>query len=354
MTTATHLFNGLKILDLSSVLAGPSVASFFAEMGAEVLKVESLQGDVTRTWFAQGEDLGSTSAYYQSVNHHKKVITLDLLQDRKNLDELIALSDILIHNFKFGDDIKFQLSEPEIRAVNPHIIIASIKGFENDHQRVAYDVVLQAETGFMSINGEKNSDPLKMPVAFMDVLAAHQLKEGVLCALYHRLKTGKGSTLHCSLEMAGIASLMNQGSIYLKSKIVPKANGSLHPTICPYGEILTFRDGEKIVLAVGSQRQFIDLCAVLSVPELSNDPRFIDNISRVNHRLELQQILEKASMPMEWDKVHPLLLAKKVPFGKIKSIDEVIENAQEIGGIEVDRETKTPFIKSIAFELKAL
>jgi crotonobetainyl-CoA:carnitine CoA-transferase CaiB-like acyl-CoA transferase len=354
MTTASHIFSGLKILDLSSVLAGPSVASFFAELGAEVIKVESHQGDVTRTWFAKGEDLESTSAYYQSVNHHKKVITLDLNKDRKELNPIIADSDIVIHNFKFGDDEKFQLTEKDIRSVQPNIIIAAIKGFENDHQRVAYDVVLQAETGFMSINGEKDSPPLKMPVAFMDVMAAHQLKEGVLCALYHRLKTGNGSNLHCSLEMAGIASLMNQGSIYLKSKIVPKANGSLHPTICPYGEILTFMDGEKIVLAIGSQRQFNDLCVLLGLSDLPLDIRFKDNISRVNHRKELILILQKASEQIALSTIYNLLLEHKVPFGKIKTIDEVISTAKEIGALEIDRETQTSFIKSVAFELKTL
>jgi crotonobetainyl-CoA:carnitine CoA-transferase CaiB-like acyl-CoA transferase len=185
-------------------------------------------------------------------------------------------------------------------------------------------------------------------------MAAHQLKEGVLCALYHRLKTGKGSTLHCSLEMAGISSLMNQGSIYVKSKIVPKANGSLHPTICPYGEILTFMEGEKIVLAIGSQRQFNDLCVLLGLRDLPHDIRFMDNISRVNHRKELILILQQASEQITLSTIYHLLLEHKVPFGKIKNIDEVIAQANAIGAIEIDRMEHTPFIKSVAFDLKTL
>lgn len=347
-----NFFTGLKVIDLSTVLAGPSVGSFFAEMGADVFKVESPQGDVTRTWFANGEDASSTSAYYNAVNHNKSVYQIDLLNERDKFLNLVSDADILISNFKFGDDEKFQITEEIIRSINPKIIVAKIQGFEIDAKRVAYDVVLQAETGFMAINGEKDSSPLKMPVAFMDVLAAHQLKEGILCALLHRYKTGKGSTVSCSLEMAGIASLMNQGSIFLKSGIIPRASGSLHPTICPYGEILCFQDGIQIVLAVGSNRQFEDLCQVLGLNDLPVNPVFQNNASRVAHRHELIEKMQNRASQLEGKIIVPLLHDRLVPFGEIKKVNEVMEQAFKIGAVQKDKFTNTPFIKSVAFQIK--
>lgn len=351
MSTA-HLFEGLKVIDLSTVLAGPSVASFFAEMGAEVIKVESPEGDVTRTWFAKDEDPLSLSAYYQSVNHNKKVITLDLKQGNDELLALIQGSDLIISNFKYGDAEKFDITDEKLKAINPGLIIAKIKGFERDHQRVAYDVVLQAETGFMAINGEKNAAPLKMPVALMDVLAAHQLKEGILCAMLQKAKTGKGCTVVCSLEMAGIASLMNQASLFLKNGIIPKAMGSLHPNICPYGEILHFKDGVQMVLAVGSQRQFKDLCSVMGMQEIANQSDFIDNASRVVNRVELLSLLQNQAAKMEGKKVLDLLHQHHVPVGEIKKMNEVMANAHRIGGINMDVQTQLPYVKSVAFTIE--
>ncbi len=346
-----NLFAGLKIIDLSTVLAGPSVASFFAEMGAEVMKLESPLGDVTRSWFANGEDQSETSAYFNAVNHNKSIIQIDLQTERDRFLKLISNAQILISNFKFGDEEKFHITEDVIRSVNPNIIIAKIQGFEIDKHRVAYDVVLQAETGFMAINGETNSLPLKMPVALMDVLAAHQLKEGILCALIQQIKTGKGCTVTCSLEMAGIASLMNQGSIYLKSGIIPKAMGSLHPTICPYGEIIQFKDGVHIVLAVGSNRQFEDLCQVLEIPELPNIDTFKTNAQRVSHRIELISILQTAARNLNSQEIIQQLHEKQVPIGQIKKMNEVIEQASKIGAIKNDIYTHIPYIKSVAFQI---
>ena len=347
-----NFFKGLKVIDLSTVLAGPSVGSFFAEMGAEVIKLESPDGDITRTWFADGENTLEISAYFGAVNHNKSSFQIDLKTEREKLFDLLRDADILLSNFKFGDEEKFQITDDIIRAIQPSIIIAKIQGFEIDIQRVAYDVVLQAETGFMAINGEKNSSPLKMPVAFMDVLAAHQLKEGILCALLHKAKTGKGSTVTCSLEMAGIASLMNQGSIYLKSGIVPKASGSLHPTICPYGEILQFKDGIHIVLAVGSNRQFSDLCQILNLSELPSTSDFKTNVLRVSNRTQLITFLQSAANQLNGNTILPLLHERHVPVGQIKKMNEVMEQSKKIDAIKKDKITHTPYIKSVAFQIR--
>lgn len=350
--STTQFFVGLKVIDLSTVLAGPSVGSFFAEMGAEVIKLESPQGDVTKTWFANGENKEELSAYYRAVNHNKVVAQIDLNSEREKLSEYLKDADVLLTNFKEGDDIKFQLTEAHIRSIQPNIIIAKIQGFEKDTQRVAYDVVLQAETGFMAINGEKDSNPLKMPVALMDVLAAHQLKEGILCALLHKATTGKGSTVSCSLEMAGMSSLMNQASIYLKSQIVPQSSGSLHPTICPYGEIIRFKDDVQIVLAIGSNRQFADLCLILGLPELAADVQFENNAVRVTNRMSLIKMLQQAADHLNSSNILPSLLQRNVPFGRIKTMDEVMEQAHKIGAIKNDTVTSTPYVKSVAFDIR--
>lgn len=343
----SSFFNGLRVLDLSSVLAGPSVASFFAELGAEVIKVESPQGDVTRTWFANGENQDSLSAYYLSVNHDKKKVVIDLKNNRSDLDAYLDKADIVIMNFKPGDDAKWQLTSAELRAKYPHLIIARIKGFEEDTTRVAYDVVLQAETGFMSINGTPDSGPLKMPVAMMDVLAAHQLKEAILCALIHRLRTGEGASVSCSLEMAGITGLMNQAMSYVKSGIIPERIGSLHPNICPYGETLTFADGVTVVLAVGSQSQFERLVSLLGIAELSNEIDFKDNASRVTHREELGKRLQAAAAQCAFSPMESEWIAAHIPYGRIKNIEEVMQSPA--GQLSLVPSADGLYVKSVAF-----
>ena len=319
------ILDGIKVLDLSTVLAGPSVGTFLAELGAEVIKIESPQGDVTRTWYGTNEDTSSTSAYYLSVNAHKKVETLDLHIDREQLEQTIANSDIVLLNFKPSDELKFDLNPKILLERYPHLIIGKIKGFEHEESRVAYDVAIQAETGFMSINGEIGAAPLKLPVAFMDVMAAHQLKEGILCALINKTKTGKGMVVECSLESAGVVSLMNQGSNFLKTGVAPKASGSLHPNIAPYGEQIVFKDQVRIVLAIGSDRQFQSLCNVLQCPDLGNDSRFKTNILRVTHRHVLAAKLTEAAHQLSFSEVRDIFIEKNIPFGEVKSIEQVMK-----------------------------
>lgn len=329
------ILQGINVLDLSTVLAGPSVGTFLAELGAEVTKIESPQGDVTRTWFGVNEDQSTTSAYYLSVNANKTVHMMDLNKNRSELEDLISKSDILLLNFKSSDEVKFDLSPDTLLQRHPHLIIGKIKGFEHEEGRVAYDVAIQAETGFMSINGEAGSEPLKLPVAFMDVLAAHQLKEGLLCALLDKTKTGKGMLVECSLESAGIVSLMNQGSNFLKTGQVPKASGSLHPNIAPYGEQLVFKDNTRIVLAIGSDKQFASLCNALQCASVCNDPRFFNNILRVQNRHELHQILMAAAEKILFQSIRESLISHSVPFGEVKTIDRVMGSTSALEKIIV-------------------
>ncbi len=322
----TTILEGIKVLDLSTVLAGPSVGTFLAELGADVTKIESPQGDVTRTWFSTHEDQTTTSAYYLSVNAHKNLQVLDLNQDRSAVEARIAQADILLMNFKSSDETKFDLKPETLLQRYPKLIIGKIKGFEHEEGRVAYDVAIQAETGFMSINGEKGSEPLKLPVAFMDVLAAHQLKEGLLCALFDKTKTGKGMLVQCSLESAGVVSLMNQGSNFLKTGQVPKASGSLHPNIAPYGEQIVFKDQVRIVLSIGSDRQFQSLCRVMQCIDMANDPRFTTNVLRVTHRHLLQDQLKEAASQLSFSTLRSIFIQENIPFGEVKSIDQVMKS----------------------------
>ena len=244
-------FKHLKVVELASVLAGPSAGLFFAELGAKVVKIENKKngGDVTRSWKLPGEDRNKKdSAYFHSVNVNKKHLFLDLgnAKDHSRCIKEIANTDIVITNYKKGDDVKLKLSYKEIQKINPGIIYASINGFGENSSRTAYDLILQAESGFMSMNGEAGSEPLKMPVALIDVLAAHQLKEAILIALLKKQKSGKGSKISVSLFDSAVASLVNQATNWLVAGYLPKASGSLHPNIAPYGEIFKTKDKHLI------------------------------------------------------------------------------------------------------------
>jgi crotonobetainyl-CoA:carnitine CoA-transferase CaiB-like acyl-CoA transferase len=226
----SEIFSDLKIIDLSTVLAGPSVTTFFAELGAKVIKIENKRSpDVTRSWKLPSEDPKSNiSAYFSSVNYGKEYLRLDLLdgEDYRQLMKLIADADILVSNFKKGDEEKLGVTDKLLRKINPNLIIGKISGFGSDSDRVAYDLILQAETGFMSMNGTAESGPVKMPVALIDVLAGHHLKEGLLVALFERAKGKGASTIAVSLFDAAISSLMNQASNYLMTGHVPQRIGS--------------------------------------------------------------------------------------------------------------------------------
>ncbi|MBL7877640.1 MAG: CoA transferase, partial [Cyclobacteriaceae bacterium] len=276
------MFQNLKVLELASVLAGPSVGQFFAELGASVIKVENLiaGGDVTRSWKSRGEQTDDRSAYFCSVNWGKKSVAMDLntLEGKSVVQKLAAASDLVIASYKPGDAEKLGVSYNQLRTTNEKLIYGQITGYGSDTDRVGYDAVIQAESGFMDLNGEAEGDPTKMPVALIDVLAAHHLKEGLLLALLKRERTGHGSFIEVSLIQAAVSSLINQASNWLVAKQLPSRQGSSHPNIAPYGDYFLTRDGKKILLAVGSDRQFLSLLKIL---KLEAHPEFATNALRV-------------------------------------------------------------------------
>lgn len=341
------MFKNLKVLELASVLAGPSVGQFFAELGAQVIKVENLNtgGDVTRTWKGHDEHTDDRSAYFCSVNWGKKSIAIDLYSDegRSTIQKLASISDILIASYKPGDAEKLGVSYQQLRAGNEQLIYGQITGYGSDNDRVGYDAVIQAESGFIDLNGEKSGEPLKMPVALIDVLAAHHLKEGLLLALLKRDRTGEGSLVEVSLIQAAISSLTNQATNWLVAGKLPVRQGSAHPNIAPYGESFITKDGKRILLAIGSDRQFSDLLSVLHLEIVNQNERFINNQLRVRHREELHGLLSLAIKQFDSTALMVKINAQKIPAGIIQNMKEVFEmkeakelllNSNELTGVK--------------------
>ena len=324
-------FKNLKVIELANVLAGPAVGMFFAELGADVIKIENkaTNGDVTRSWKLPSEDKSkNTSAYYASVNWNKKVLSADITntEERNAVYELIRDADIVIANYKSGDDVKLGMDHETLKKINPDLIYAHISGFGESSKRTAFDIVLQAETGFMFMNGTAGSGPIKMPVALIDILAAHQLKEGILVALINKFKTGTGSKVTVSLYDAAVASLANQATNWLMAGHDPQPIGSLHPNIAPYGELFSTSDKKLIVLAIGNDKQFSHLCSVLKLDEATANEKFSSNTARVKNRKELFNIVQFAMSELHSETLMNDLILNDVPAGMIRSVKEVLES----------------------------
>ncbi|MFN4122742.1 MAG: CaiB/BaiF CoA transferase family protein [Flavobacteriales bacterium] len=353
------LLKNLKVIELSSVLAGPLVGTFFAELGAKVIKVENKRtgGDVTRTWRLPSESPDNpVSAYYASANFGKECLFLDYSvdDDYQLLIKLVKDADIVLVNFKPGDAEKFNLTYQDLEKIKPDLIYAAITGFGEDDPRIAFDVVLQAETGFMSMNGEPESLPLKMPLAMIDIFAAHQLKEGILCALIERQVSGKGAHVKVSLFDAAVTSLANQAANFLMNHHDPKAIGSIHPNIAPYGELFKTADHHYIVLAVGNDKQFAQLCKALGAQELMKNPKFSSNPQRVANRKDLHEQLKSYFTHRATVELERLLLQYAVPFGRVRNLNEVFEldNAKKLIHSHTIDGQECLTIKTIGFSLE--
>lgn len=319
----------LLVLETAAVLAGPAVGMFFAELGARVIKIENKRagGDVTRRWKLPVEDPTSpVSAYFSSVNCGKEHRALDLKEaaDRATFDAMLVKADVLITNHLADDAEKLGLQRERLRELNPRLVHGHIKGFASQPARPAFDVVLQAETGYISMTGTDEAHLAKLPIALIDVLAAHQLKEGVLLALLQRERSGKGAYVEVSLEEAALTGLINQASNQLMTGAVAKPLGTLHPNIAPYGETFVCADGGKIILAVGSDAQFVALCQALDRVDLTADPRFTRNTERVRNRILLAAELTSSIAQHTRAPLLHALLEAQVPAGALNSIDAAL------------------------------
>ncbi|MBK6266971.1 CoA transferase [Marivirga sp. S37H4] len=340
-----QIFEDIRVLELANVLAGPSVGQFFAELGAEVIKIENpgTGGDVTRTWKLSSESSETdVSAYFSAVNSGKKSIALNL----KNKDhyetfmDLVKISDIIIASYKPGDAEKLGLDAKTLHEINPSLIYGLITGYGEDIPKVGYDAILQAESGFMWMNGEPGGKSLKMPVALIDILAAHQLKEAVLLAIIQRLKNGKGAKVAVSLFDTAISSLANQATNFLVAGKNPQKMGAEHPNIAPYGSVFECNDKKQIVIAVGTDKQFQSLCKTLNINDLPIQSDFSTNSARVKNRDRLNHLLQKAFDQFESNEILSRLEQYKIPAGKLQSVEDVF-NSGTANHLLIQSELKT-------------
>ncbi len=324
------LFTDLIVVELASVLAGPAVGLFFSELGADVIKIENstTNGDVTRKWRLAKEDQNRPySAYYCSVNWKKETHFKNLREavDIQFVYNLIQNADIVICNFKQKSAMQMGLDYKSLKEINPKIIYGQINAYEY-LDKPAFDVILQAETGFLSMTGEKNGGFVKMPVALIDVIAAHQLKEGLLIALIKKYKTGKGSYVETSLESSAIASLVNQASNYLMEGHIPEKMGVEHPNIVPYGTVFYSKNGVAMVIGAGTDKQFDLLCECLNSNYLALDDKYKSNKFRVKNRISLNNILKEKFLNFNFDEIYGKLVEKNVPVGKVNSVKDVFNS----------------------------
>lgn len=321
---------GIKILDLSRVLAGPYCTMILGDLGAEVIKVERPKvGDETRHWgppFKNG-----VSAYYVSINRNKKSITVDLKSEQGQdiIKDLIKESDVIINNFKTGAMESFGLSYDTVSEINPQIVYCSITGFGETgpyKQMPGYDFIIQAMSGLMSITGTEESGPQKYGVAIVDVLTGLYATIGIQAALLERTVSGKGQKIDVSLYDTAVSSLVNIGSNHLMSGEIPYLLGNSHPNIVPYQSFNT-KDGQ-MVFAVGNDRQFRAFCKILKLDQLADDERFKTNPMRVQNREQLIPLLQEALLKENTDYWHRQCDENNIPCGPIQTLDEVVKDPQ--------------------------
>ena len=338
--------DGIRVLDLSRVLAGPWCTQTLADLGADVIKIERPgSGDDTRGWgppFLVGDDGAESreAAYYLGANRNKRSLTCDIAQPagQQLIRELVRHCDVFIENFKVGDMARYGLDYAALSALNPKLVYCSLTGFGQTGPyapRAGYDYIIQGMGGLMSVTGERDDlggGPQKVGVAVADLFTGMYATVGILAALRHAERTGHGQHLDLALLDTQTAMLANLGANYLVSGRVPGRMGNAHQNIVPYQvfEVAPAADGSKdfIILAVGNDGQFAKFCAVAGRPELAADPRYASNRHRVTHRAELVPLLEpilKSRPKADW---LAALEAAGVPCGAINRLDEVFADPQ--------------------------
>lgn len=320
---------GVRVLDLSRVLAGPFCTQILADLGATVWKVEPPWGDESRGWgppFVGGE-----SAYFLSTNRGKQSLAINLKDPRGQqlVRALAQKADILVENFKAGDLARYGLDYPSLASLNPRLIYVSITGFGQTGPRApepGYDIALQGMTGIMSVTGHPGGPPTKVGVAWIDIMTGLMATIGVLAALHERARSGLGQYLDLSLFDVGVMAMANLAQSFLLTGRVPGPVGNAHPQLVPY-QAFEAADGWFIV-AVGNDEQFRRLCEAIGRPELARDPRFATNAGRVEHRDELVGIL--AELFRRQDRRHWVeqLQARRVPAAPVLNLAEVFADPQ--------------------------
>jgi crotonobetainyl-CoA:carnitine CoA-transferase CaiB-like acyl-CoA transferase len=326
MNDFTPIFKNLYIVELATALAGPQTGTFFMELGAQVTKMEPPMGDVSRHWKNTFEsDSDRSSIYYLSINGNKKSMTIDLndSRDKIKLKNHLRKADIVITNFTALKAQEFSLTYQDLKELKSDVILANISGYGLHDESPAFDILIQAESGLLSMTGYPNDLPAKIPIPIVDILASHQLKEGILCGLLKRQNTGEGAEIQVSLIDSAISALANQAGNYLMGGIIPAPMGTQHPSIAPYGDLFYTSDGKCILLAVGSEKQFKSLCIALDQASLSDHKKFSTNKTRVKNRKALHEKISHIIAMKKGKYWQQKFKLNKVPATMIKSLAEV-------------------------------
>ncbi|WP_421692779.1 CaiB/BaiF CoA transferase family protein [Aestuariivirga sp.] len=344
----TGPLTGLRVLDLSRVLAGPWATQILADFGAEVIKIEKPgEGDDTRGWgppfITNPDGTKGDAAYFLSTNRGKWSVAIDMAtaEGQKLIRDLAATSDIVLENFKVGGLKKYGLDYESLKPLNPRLIYCSLTGFGQNGpyaQRAGYDFMIQGMGGIMSVTGQPDgaagAEPMKIGVAFADIFTGLYCTIGIQAALYHRERTGEGQYIDVALLDSQVGVLANQALNYLVGGKVPSRLGNAHPNIVPYQTFET-KDG-YIIMAVATDRQFKEYCAIIGLAPLAEDERFRQNRGRVIHRAELIPLLVppmKSRSTAEWVEAFE---SAAIPCGPINSIDQVFANEQVLArGLQI-------------------
>jgi crotonobetainyl-CoA:carnitine CoA-transferase CaiB-like acyl-CoA transferase len=335
---------GIRVIELARILAGPWAGQLLADLGADVIKVESPEGDDTRKWgppFVEGKEGENLSAaYYHSCNRGKRSVVIDFStpDGAEKIRKLVASADVLIENFKLDGLKKYGLDYETLKALNPKLIYCSITGFGQNgpySPRAGYDFIVQGMSGLMSITGAVGGEPQKVGVAVTDIFTGLYSVIAIQAALRHAEATGLGQHIDMALLDCQMGVLANQNLNYLVSGIAPTRMGNAHPNIVPY-EVLPVRDGH-FILAVGNDGQFRKFCKVAGLNHLADDPAYASNAARVSSRVALRELIVPALAVFDRDELLAALEAAGVPAAPVNDIDQAFADPQAIArGMRLD------------------
>ncbi|MDV7270028.1 CaiB/BaiF CoA-transferase family protein [Thioclava sp. A2] len=352
--------NGLKVVELARILAGPWAGQVLADLGAEVIKVEAPEGDDTRRWgppFIEREG-DRAAAYFHATNRGKRSVIADFRtpEGQTLVRELVADADVVIENFKLGGLKKYGLDYESLSAINPRLVYCSITGFGQNGpyaERAGYDFLIQGMAGWMDLTGDPAGEPQKVGVAFADLFTGLYAVIGIQAALAARAVTGRGQLVDMALLDCAVGVLANQGMNFLATGRAPKRLGNAHPNIAPY-EVLPVADG-SIILAVGNDGQFRRFCTVIGQNALGSDPRFATNEARVAHRAELRPLIVAELARFTKAGILAALEEATVPAGPINAVDEVFADPQvQARGMRIEAEGIAGIRTPIRFSESAL
>ncbi len=349
---------GVRVVELARILAGPWAGQTLADLGADVIKVEAAQGDDTRRWgppFVERPDGGREAAYFHATNRGKRSVTADFRTEegREKVRALVAQADVLIENFKVGGLARYGLDFESLAQVNPGLIYCSITGFGQSGpyaHRAGYDFIIQGMSGLMSVTGPADGQPHKVGVAVTDIFTGIYASTAILAALHRRQRTGEGEHIDMALLDSAVSVMANQALNYLTTGTSPTRLGNAHPNLSPY-QVFPCADGH-IIIATGNDAQYQRLCGLLGLPELAQHADFLTNADRVANRSDLSARLSAATATFSKADLLAACEADGVPAGPINDMAEVFADPQVVArGMELDlgsgfRGVRSPFLFS--------